>query len=260
MTNATRRLWLAADYHLPATYSCRLPFSSATSAQVSPGPGPASVRLALIRTGVELFGREHVRDTLFPVVRTVPVFIRPPVSVALSPHFLHGYKVDAQQEGYPLRESLLSREMAHAQGELTIYLNIAASEEARWTQLLMTIGYWGQTNSFATCLRVRQEAPQPQECVMPLQRISSIPLHSFFSCILSEFRDSSVAWEEIDPFAPLERANPFKLDIYVWPLRVVTQHGGGQFHTAAYAIARGRSGSHKQRERRITMERLIEGR
>src|SRR6266487_6013068 len=97
MTNTTRRLWLAADYHLPATYSCRLPFSSATSAQTSPGPGPASVRLALIRTGVELSGREHVRDTLFPLVRTVPVFIRPPASVALSPHFLHGYKARSEE-------------------------------------------------------------------------------------------------------------------------------------------------------------------
>lgn len=228
MTNTTRRLWLAADYHLPATYSCRLPFSSATSAQTSPSPGSASVRLALIRTGIELFGRERVRDTFFPLVRTAPVFIRPPAVIALSSHFLHGYKVDDKQGGHPLRQSLLSREMAHAEGDLTIYLEITSADEAMWTQVLMTIGYWGQTNSFATCLRVRQEAPRMQECVMPLQEVSSIPLHSFFSCILSEFRDSSVAWEEIDPFAPPEKANPLKLDIYVWPLRIVTLHGAGK--------------------------------
>lgn len=40
--------WLAADYHFPATYSSRLPFSSPNSALISPAPGPATVRLALI--------------------------------------------------------------------------------------------------------------------------------------------------------------------------------------------------------------------
>jgi hypothetical protein len=127
-----------------------------------------------------------------------------------------------------MRKSLLSREMAHAEGELTIYLEIDASDDAMWTQALMTIGYWGQTNSFATCLRVRQEAPRVQECVMPLKKVPSIPLGTFFSCILSEFRDSSVSWGEIDPFAPPEKTNPFKLDIYVWPLRIVTLHGAGK--------------------------------
>jgi len=119
--------------------------------------------------------------------------------------------------------------MAHAEGELTIYLEVPSSEEAIWSQMLMTIGYWGQTNSFATCLRIRQEAPQPQECVMPLQAaIQPIALSSFFSCILSEFRDSSVSWEEIDPFAPLGRTSSLKFDIYVWPLRMTKQHGAGK--------------------------------
>jgi len=61
--------WFAADYHFPATYSCRLPFSSSNSALVSPAPGPATVRLALIRVGLELFGRDVVRDSLFPWIR-----------------------------------------------------------------------------------------------------------------------------------------------------------------------------------------------
>jgi hypothetical protein len=120
------------------------------------------------------------------------------------------------------------REMAHAQGGITIYLEVSSTEEALWSQMLMTIGYWGQTNSFATCLHVRQEAPQPQECAQPLQAaMPSIALSSFCSCILSEFRDSSVSWEEIDPFVPLGRTNPLKFSIYVWPLRIST-HGAGK--------------------------------
>jgi hypothetical protein len=149
--------------------------------------------------------------------------------VALSSHLLHGYKVNGKQEHRQFGESLLTREMAHAEGELTIYLEVPSSEEAIWSQILMTIGYWGQTNSFATCLRVHQGAPLLQECAMPLRTArASMALSSFFSCILSEFRDASVSWDEIDPFAPPERTNPFKLDLYVWPLRMTKLHGAGK--------------------------------
>jgi len=49
------RVWIAADYHFPSTYSCRIPMSSANCASVMPAQGPATVRLALIRVGIELF-------------------------------------------------------------------------------------------------------------------------------------------------------------------------------------------------------------
>ena len=185
--------------------------------------------MALVRIGIELYGRTRVRDKLFPLIRAVPVLIRPPAAVAFSSHLLHGYKIDEKKEHHLFRESLLVREMAHAEGALTIYLEVPSSEEATWSQMLMTIGYWGQTNSFASCLQVRQEAPRPQECAIPLQAaMSSMALSSFFSCILSEFRDSSVSWEEIDPFMPPGRTSPLKFDIYVWPLRITKQHGAGK--------------------------------
>ncbi len=90
--------WLAADYHLPATYSCRLPLSSANSALISPAPGPATARLALIRASLELFGRDVVRDSLFPWIRAARVLIRPPERVAISGQVLRAYK--ANLSGY----------------------------------------------------------------------------------------------------------------------------------------------------------------
>jgi hypothetical protein len=72
------KIWLAADYHFPSTYSCRIPMSSMSSARVAPAPGPATVRLALIRRGIELFGIEGVRDELFPTIRALSVRVRPP--------------------------------------------------------------------------------------------------------------------------------------------------------------------------------------
>lgn len=63
------QVWIAADYHFPSTYSCRIPMSSVSTALAMSTPGPATVRLALIRTGIKLFGLEMTRDELFPVVR-----------------------------------------------------------------------------------------------------------------------------------------------------------------------------------------------
>ena len=88
----TRLGWLAAEYNFPATYSCRLPFSSPNSALISPAPGPATVRLALIRVGIEIFGKDVVRGLLFPTIRAASVCIRPPERVAISGQVLKAYK------------------------------------------------------------------------------------------------------------------------------------------------------------------------
>jgi hypothetical protein len=100
MMEASSLTWLAADYQLPATYSCRVPMSSITSALALPAPGPATVRLALLRP--------------------------------------------------------------------------------------------------------------------------------FFSCILSEFRDASVAWHEVMPVVGTRVSNALRLDVCVWPLVEVSQHGSGK--------------------------------
>lgn len=116
--------WLAAEYHLPATYSCRLPLSSPNSALVSPAPGPATVRLALLRVGLELFGSDVVRDSLFPWIRAASVLIRPPERVALSGQVLRAYKVDEDKGHVSINESVIYREVAHAEGTMTVYLEL----------------------------------------------------------------------------------------------------------------------------------------
>jgi len=92
MNAAQPMIWLAADYHLPLTYSYRMPMSSMNHAPTLPTPGPATVRLALIRCSVELFGREVTREEVFPILREMQVRIRPPEAVAISPHLLKALK------------------------------------------------------------------------------------------------------------------------------------------------------------------------
>src|SRR6266567_5735166 len=224
-----QRTWLAAAYHFPSAYSCRLPMSSMASALVSPAPGPATVRLALIRVGIELFGIEYVRDVLFPLIRSMNVHVRPPEKVALSTQVLRAYKADESPAGVLISEGPIYREVAHAEGLLTVYVEIPAHEADLWKSLLMTIGYWGQVSSFASCVKISETSPDRKECATPLQQFrAQEPLGAFFPCVLTEFRNRSVTWDEVVPSSrPLQR-NPLKLEVYLWPLLLIKQHRGGK--------------------------------
>jgi len=68
------------------------PLSSAASALISPGPGPATVRLALIRVGIELFGPEVVQEELFSWIRSARLRVRPPERLAISEQVVRAYK------------------------------------------------------------------------------------------------------------------------------------------------------------------------
>jgi len=80
------------------------------------------VRLALIRTGLEIFGRDVVRDSLFPWIRAASVFIRPPEGVALSEQVLRAYKADMDKGRVSFGKSVVYWQMAHAQGTMTVYV------------------------------------------------------------------------------------------------------------------------------------------
>jgi hypothetical protein len=64
---------------------------------------------------------------------------------------------------------------------------------------------------------------------MPLRLLQGqTRLRPFFSCILSEFRDRSVAWYEVMPTVGVRISSALRLDVYVWPLTEVSQQGSGK--------------------------------
>jgi hypothetical protein len=225
----THLTWLAAEYHLPSLYSCRVPMSSMNSAQALPAPGPATVRLALIRTSIEVFGLVYTRDELFPHIRAMEIRIRPPERVALTMQTLHAFKVDEQAGGTRYSTAPISREAVHASGPLTVYIEVSSQEVSQWEAILRTIGYWGQSSSLAYCIGVHQGPPDPKECVIPLRDWRSPgQLAPFFSSILSEFRNGMLSWDEVMPVLGVQKVEPLALDVYVWPLVIAEQHGRGR--------------------------------
>ncbi len=221
------QVWMAADYHFPSTYSCRIPMSSANCASVMPAPGPATVRLALIRVGIELFGFESVRKELFPVLRAATVRIRPPERVAISQQQVRGYKwSEARHKREPIQESIIVREMAHAAGSMTVFLQIPQDAEHRMHCLLQAVPYWGQSSSLTSCLGVRSAAPLLAECALPLDLLDdTAPVRPYFTCPVTEFRSNRLSWEDIVPGGKMPTSSALRCDIYVWPMVTEYRHG-----------------------------------
>jgi len=228
------KLWLAADYHFPSTYSCRIPMSSAGSALITPAPGPSTVRLALIQTGIELFGLKTTQHELFPIIRSAAIQIRPPEKVAISLHRLRAHKWEKGKTGKQdsFQESVILREMAHATEPCTVFIEVPSIEEERFRRLLQAIGYWGKTDSLTYCMSITQHPPDTAICVVPLRTLQSgQPVGHFFACLLTEFRDQLVTWEEIVPTLMGSQHSAFHLDVYVWPMLVEHKSGGSKLLT-----------------------------
>jgi hypothetical protein len=221
------RVWIAADYHFPSTYSCRIPMSSANCASVMPAPGPATVRLALIRVGIELFGVDIVRKELFPILRSATVRIRPPEHVAISQQQIRGYKwSEARQKREPIQESIIVREMAHAAGPMTVFLQIPQDAGHRMHRLLQAVPYWGQSSSLTSCLGVMSTAPLLQECALPLDLLDdTAPLRPYFPCPVTEFHANRLSWEHIAPGGKMPKTSALRCDIFVWPMVTEYRHG-----------------------------------
>ncbi len=234
MSKLMKKLWLAADYHFPSTYSCRIPMSSAGSAMITPAPGPSTVRLALIHSGIELFGLKTTQHDLFPVIRSAPIQIQPPEKVAISLHRLRAHKWEKGKVGKQDRfqVSVILREMAHATEPCTVFIEVPSIEEERFRRLLQAIGYWGKTDSLTYCMSITQHPPDTAICVVPLRTLQSgQPVGHFFACLLTEFRDQQVTWEEIVPTLVGSQHLAFHLDVYVWPMLVEHKPGGSKLLT-----------------------------
>lgn len=224
-------IWFAADYHLSATYSCRTPLTSMSSALALPAPSPATVRLALIRTAIEVFGLEWVQHELFPIIRSAEVRIRPPERVAFSSQLLHAYKANKgdRYENDSLEESIVYREFAHATGALTVFLKIPSGSQEMFREILGAIGYWGRADSFTCCLQTYRSTPAEGDYAIPLRSVSQpFPLQHYYKSFVSEFGNDQVDWEEIMPDIHSTQARPIRIELYVWPLIISKRISSGE--------------------------------
>lgn len=222
------QVWLAASYHIPLLYSGRVPLTSVTNGQVVPAPGPGTVRLAMTRTAIEFRGIEIGQHRLFPVIREATVRIQPPERVAVSSHPLHFYKYDQR---YNQQRSFGYREFCHAEGPLTVFVKIPIEFEAEIAGILADISYWGQADSFATCLNIDRRAPQAGYYAVPLDTVQMAGrLQPFWCCLLTEFRDTQVEWTEVTSVEKGRDSQPIMPQLFIWPLALSEQHSSHRLY------------------------------
>lgn len=221
-------IWLTADYAFASVFSYRMPLSSITAAQALPTPGPATVRLALLRTGFELFGEEMTRQVLFPTIRAMAVRIQPPEQVAFSWQTIRGYKATSKRDAVILNEAPTEREMAHTAGTVRIAVNVPPHQEELFRAALAGVGFWGQASGLAWCTQVVQEVPDPARCIVPLRQVQRTrQVGTLFTGLATEFRDDTVRWEEVIPESIGKQSQAIKPEVYVWPLCIREQCRSG---------------------------------
>lgn len=224
-------VWLAAHYVFATLYSCRSPVSSASSVLITPTPGPATVRLALIRNGIELYGFEQVRAELFSLICSAEIVIRPPERIAISAHNLHAYKnsENARLAVPHLNRSICYREYAHASGPMTIYIRVPVRHQGAVQSILRGIGYWGQAHSLAQCTQIDCANPVRLECAAPLRTFNvQAPVRHLVAGFVTEFRDSEVTWDEVVTGMNLVKKDVIRPELYVWPMKVCAQYANGR--------------------------------
>jgi hypothetical protein len=57
---------------------------------------------------------------------------------------------------------------------------------------------------------------------------SNYSVRQYFACVLTEFRDHQVAWQEIIPTLTSSKSQALRLDVYVWPMIVEHKLSGSK--------------------------------
>lgn len=225
-------VWLAAYYHFPGIYSIRVPMTSPYSALAMPAPGPGTVRLALVRAGIELFGLNFVREKIYPIIRSMLIHVRPPHTVAISTQRIRMIKAKTEKNHTALSNSIGYREYCHAQGDLTVYLRVPELQLEIFEELLRAIGYWGQASSLAWCRGIEKIVPNPADCAHPWEALTfDQQVERYFCCLASEFRDDQVVWSEIMPQIQEKQSDALRLGVYVWPMVIREQRSNHKLLT-----------------------------
>jgi len=114
-------------------------------------PGPVTVRLALIRTALELYDKDYKGRSLFPMIARSEILISSPDRIGVSGQMLKMLKYD-EKKGKCV-ESIGYREHCHTDGILKVYIRSSSSYKSRLVKLLELVRYW--ETRFTGLLRFR---------------------------------------------------------------------------------------------------------
>lgn len=215
-----KKIWLAASYHMPSTYSVRSPASSPYHAQALPVPSSATVKLGLIRKSCELWGQTYTRNNLFHEIMAANIYVEPPEHVGVSLQLLKAFKGS--------NKTLMYREFCHAGGHLVIYAKVQKEFREQFEQLFRSICYWGRTDSFSTCMDVKEvRKPDLSNVIKPIQEISiENQLYNFECGIALEMLNEDLSWEDLKDDKKM--AKYLRKSVLTFGLEVIERHSNSR--------------------------------
>lgn len=215
-----------ASYHMPATYSIRVPMTSPYCGKALPTPGPATVQLAMIRAAIELYGLDAMSHDLLPHFIAASPKVQPPDQVAISNQLQRAYKAD---DSGKLIECAAYREYCHCEGPIRVFVLTPPRLVDVFATLLTQVGYWGQRSSFACCTEVIEAEPRPGWCATKISTLcDEKKLQHYFAAFATEIEDSNVKWTDLVPRDRSGAKSCLRPQLYVWPLVECEQRGAGR--------------------------------
>lgn len=221
-----RTVWLKACYHMAAPYSIRMPPSSPFAGRALPTPGPATVQLAMIRTGIELYGLEVTRRQLFRNIVASQPLIQPPLRVGIGDRLSSVLKANSSGG---LESSVGYRQVCHANGPICVFIRVPPRHSYKYKEILMGIGYWEQGNGFASCTQVQETEPVGGTYAVAFESVTSAQkIRSNFSGYVTELEETNVMWSAVVSDDLAEQSQALRHRLYVWPLVSCEHQGAGK--------------------------------
>lgn len=209
--------WIRAQVFFASMYSYRIPNTSPSFAPTSPVPSPSAVRLALVDAAIQESGSVGNGQTVFELVKSVPLFLVPPKRVCIVKAFTKRLK-PGKGKVKELVESTGIREYCHPDGPLEIYLEMGreAKHILRLFQLLRRLG---TTDSLAFCsAEIGGEPPAELSC-RPMDCLPIEPKNFRQRMVVSLLElPEDANFKDVNPYAASRRGFTYRQQFWMTSL------------------------------------------
>lgn len=190
--------WIKAVYSFAGFFSYRIPDFSSQFALTAPIPGPSTVKLGLISTGIEQKGDPSYGEYLFLVLKEADIRILPPKRLSIC-NFLQKRLKKSRDDASPLQRTFGTRGYVHYGGPLTIYVGVEeGAEEIR--EVAERMYYLGTSDSVMSCVESNLEEP-PDEALHFQPHINSVKPGEWLVTARDINPDPMIRFPHLNPFS-----------------------------------------------------------
>lgn len=197
--------WIKAVYRFAGFFSYRVPGFSSQYALSSPIPGPSTIKLGLISTGIEQKADPTYGELLFSVLKYARIRIVPPERLSICNFLLKRLK-KSREDDKPLQTTFGTRGYVHYGGPLTIYIEVeTGAEQVR--EVAGRLPYLGTSDSILACSESFFE--EPPDSALGFTLNLNAPKPGDWLIMAKDINnDSDVRFTHLNPFSEEKHKMP----------------------------------------------------